>query len=107
MSGWTYKTELVTVGANSQHVRQLTVSERKAFGAIGARIKAGELTPADLPGMVMGFGCIDPPRTDDEIASMPSDLADACVAKILALTGMKVEAESDEKKEPPSSTPSS
>ena len=106
MSGWVYKTELVTVGDNSQAVRQLTVSERKEFSKSNERIKGGELKPSDLPGIVAGFGCINPPRTEDEIDSMPPDLFDACVSKILELTGMKVEAESDEKKEP-SSTPSS
>lgn len=105
MSGWTYKTAIVMAGDNSQAVRQLTVSERKDFALAGARIKAGELRPTELPGIVAGFGCIDPPRSAEEIGTMPPDLFDACVAKILELTGMQA-AESDEKKEP-SSTPSS
>jgi len=92
-------------GDNSQAVRQLTVSERKDFATCRQRIEAGELKPSDLPGIVAGFGCIDPPRTAEDIGTMPPDLFDACVAKILELTGMQV-AESDEKKEP-SSTPSS
>lgn len=105
MSGWRYKVELVTVGDNSQAVRQLTVSERKDFSEAGQRIKAGELKASELPGIVAGFGCINPRLGPEEIGSMPPDLFDACVSKILELTGMQV-AESDEKKEP-SSTPSS
>lgn len=106
MSGWSYQTATVTVGENSQAVRQLTVSERREFSKSSERIKAGELTARDLPEIVARFGCINPVRSSEEVGSMPPELFDACVAKILELTGMKAEPESDEKKDP-SSTPSS
>lgn len=98
MSRWKYKTELVTVGENSQKVRMLTAGERKAFADASQKIQKGEFDKNSLPGMVVKFGAIEPELTDDDVASMPPDLQEACVTKILQLTG--IGKADGEKKEP-------
>lgn len=99
MSRWKYRTETVTVGSNSQNVRQLTAGERKTFAATSKEIKAGTADANDLPALIAGFGCVDPQVTKEELAEMPTDLLDAVVAKIMELTGFEGD---DEKKEPAS-----
>lgn len=96
MSRWTYRTETVTVGANSQNVRQMTAGERKQFAIASRDIKAGKGEANDLPALIAGFGCVDPKVTKEELAEMPSDLLDAVVAKIMELTGFEGD---DEKKD--------
>lgn len=96
MSRWAYKTETVTVGGNSQKVRQMTAGERQKFAQFSKDQKAGKADNNDLPALIAGFGCVDPAVTKEELADMPADLLDAVVAKIMELTGFK----DDEKKEP-------
>lgn len=105
MSRWTYRTHDVTVGDNTQKVRSLTAGERKQFAAISSEIKSGKKNANELPAMIAGFGCIEPKLSDDELETMPPDLMDACVAKIMELTGFKEdepEADPEKKAETPS-----
>lgn len=95
MSRWKYKTAEVTVGENTQKVRGLTVGERKKFAIASMEIKAGNRPATDLPGMIVGFGCIDPSLTKEDVEAMPSDLLDAAVSKIMSLTGFKDEEKKD------------
>lgn len=91
MSRWKYKVETVTVGENSQKVRQMTTQERKQFAQASKEIKNGERRADELPGMIAEFGCTDPQLMPEEIADMPADLLDACVSKIMDLSGFKDE----------------
>lgn len=86
MSRWTYKTHDVTVGGNTQKVRQLTFGEQKKYLETW---KAGD-QPHALPGIIVGFGAIEPSATPEDIESMPPDLLKACFEKILELTGVDV-----------------
>lgn len=88
MSRWKYKTATVTVGDNSQDVRQLTQSERAEFAASSQKIKKGEMQPIELPPLVVGFAAINPKLTKEEVADMPGDLMDACVDRIMELSGL-------------------
>jgi hypothetical protein len=103
MSRWKYKTDTVTVGENSQAVRMLTAGERKQFAQASQKIKAGEMQKSDLPALVAKMGCTNPTLSEEELEAMPPDLLDACVSKIMELTGFKAgddeAAEDPEKKE--------
>lgn len=110
MSRWKYRVEKVTVGENSQHVRKLTSGERREFVATSKKIATGEMQPADLPFAVAKMGCVDPPLTEEDAVAMPPDLMDACVKKIMMMSGMRnsgdeTEAADDEKKTNTSSAP--
>lgn len=100
MSRWKYRTETVTVGENSVEVRQFTQRERGEFASNSKKIKDGGLQPMELPPLVIKFGTT---LTEDEIAEMPPELADACVRKIMDLSGLGDDDETDpaerEKKE--------
>lgn len=100
MSRWAYRVEKVTVGENSQKVRQLTAGERKEFAKVSKQIKAGEREKDELPALLAGFGCTEPTLTPEEIAQMPADLLDACIEKIMDLTGTPGLKEDSEKKAP-------
>jgi len=95
MSRWTYRTDTVTVGPNTQQVRQLTAGERQKFAQFSKDEKAGKADKNELPALIAGFGCINPTVSKEEMADMPPDLLDAVVAKIMELTGFKGD---DEKK---------
>lgn len=92
-------------------VRMLTAGERREFAAASAKVRAGELTGGDLPGMLVKFASVEPAATSDqEIADLPPDLLDAATSKILELTGLNVrqdKGEPDEKKAPELKPPSS
>lgn len=90
-SRWKYRTEVVTVGENSQKVRQLTHGEQTKYHDAW---KAGG-KETELPGMIVRFGAIEPPATDSDVADMPPELLQACFKKILALTGVDVDAVPD------------
>jgi hypothetical protein len=92
MSRWTYKTHAVTVGGNTQKVRQLTWGEQKKYLETW---KAGD-KPNELPGIIVGFGAIEPAATPEDIESMPPDLMKACFQKILELTGVDVSDKADD-----------
>lgn len=91
MSKWKHPTATVTAGGNSQVVRALTHKERMEFAKKSQEIKDGKFGKHELPALILGFGCInlDPKDLED----MPGDLADACVGKIMELTGLKNEPE--------------
>lgn len=91
MSRWKYKTATVTVGENSQDVRQLTQKERGEFAAASKQIKEGKLQAMDLPPMVVKFAAINPQLTADDLESMPPDLMDECCRKVMELSGMRDE----------------
>jgi len=110
VSRWKYPVEKVTVGENSQNVRKLTSGERRDFIATSKKIGTGEMQPADLPFFVCKMACVDPPLTDEDAVAMPPELMDACVNKIMTLSGMRTPAldttgEADEKKAPGDSSP--
>jgi hypothetical protein len=88
MSRWKYRTATVTVGENSQDVRQLTAGERKALTDVGAKIKAAVMLNADVPLLIASFGCINPAVSIDEAHQMPPDLLDAVCSKIFELTNI-------------------
>lgn len=98
MSRWTYRSDTVTVGPNSQKVRQLTAGERRTFADTSKAIKEGKAEARDLPYLIAGFGCIDPQLSKDELHDMPTDLLDACVDRIMKLTGFREDEDEDEKK---------
>lgn len=102
MSRWKHKTELVSVGENSQSVRALTQGEKATFANTSRKIAAGEMDPGQLPSLVLTMGCVDPRLSGDDVTDMPADLAEDCVNKILELTGMR---EKPEKKAVVSSSP--
>lgn len=102
MSRWTYPTELVTVGSNSQRVRCLTARERREFSALAGKIKDGTIQPAQLPEFVVQWGSVDPMCSMEEVQEMPADLFDACRDAIMRLTGLT--ANEDEKKDMPSAS---
>ena len=97
MSRWKYKTATVTVGENSQEVRQLTHNERLEFAAQSKKIKADQGDANAILTTVLKFGCVG--LTDEDVKGMPPDLADACVEKIMALSGLEDD-KPGEKKEP-------
>jgi hypothetical protein len=97
VSRWAYKTDTVTVGSNTQKVRQMTAGERKQFAEFSRAVKDGKAVSNDLPVLIASFGCVDPTVTKEELADMPTDLLDAVVSKIMELTGFK---DDDEKKAP-------
>lgn len=102
-SRWKYKTDTVTVGENSQKVRQLTAGERRQFAESSKKVAKGEMEAGELPALVAKFGCIDPVLTQEDADSMPGDLLTACVDKIMELTGLKSKDDGEdagEKKEP-------
>ena len=103
MSRWKYRTDTVSVGDNRQDVRQLTAGERKEFVELSREIKEGKKPQMDLPPFIIKAGAINPACSDDDVASMPTELADACVRKIMELTGLRYgaadDADSPEKKE--------
>lgn len=90
-SRWKHPTETVTAGQNSQVVRALTHRERMEFAKKSSEIKDGKFSKHDLPALIAGFGCVDLDPKDLE--DMPGDLLDACVGKIMELTGLKNEPE--------------
>jgi hypothetical protein len=97
---WKLKQDRVTVGENHVDVRQLTHGERTQFVQASGKIRDGQMHANELPAVVLGFGC--PGLSKDDIDSMPPELADAAVRKIMDLTGLKTEAAADdpgEKKE--------
>lgn len=97
-SRWKYKQELVTVGENSQTVRQLTAGERTTIMGKRSKLKEGDAEgQANLQRDIVTMAAIDPPVTADEVTSMPTDLLDACAAKVMDLTNGP---EGDEKKGP-------
>lgn len=89
MSRWKYPLELVTVGDNAQNVRKLTAGERKAFALASRDIKAGKMEATELPFLLASFACVEPSLTKVDAEGMPPDLLDACVEKILELSGMR------------------
>lgn len=95
MSRWKYRTEDVTVGENTQRVRGMTAGERHQFANASKDVKEGKRLATDLPVMIAGFGCIEPPATKEEVEAMPSDLLNAVVDKIMEFSGM---GKGDEKK---------
>lgn len=110
MSRWKYPVETVTVGENSQKVRKLTSGERREFIATSKKIASGEMQAADLPFFVAKMGCVEPALTEEDAVGMPPELMDACVNKIMTLSGMRTVAldtvgDADEKKAPGSSSP--
>lgn len=88
MSRWKYKVETVTVGENSQNVRKLTAGERRDFALASKKIAAGEMEKAQLPFVIAKFACIEPVLSDEDAMSMPPDLLDACVGKIMELSAI-------------------
>lgn len=104
---WKYKTAVVTVEGNSQTVRMLTAGERNEFAASTGKIKAGEMTAAQVAARLLAMAAIDPPLTPEDIEQMPPDLYEACTNKILELTGLKSELDvaGDQKKDLTASLP--
>lgn len=87
MSRWKYKTDTVTVGDNTQTVRQLTAAERAQFAALSNDIKDHKLDASQLPLKVAKMGCTAPELSETDLADMPTEMLDACVDKILVLSG--------------------
>lgn len=108
MSRWKYRTESVTVDENTVTVRGLTAGERTQFAETSKKVKeakaAGTTDPAaamSVPRMVAKFGIVaNPPLTDDDLTTMPGDLLDAAVTKILELSGVKSEKKAGTEAEP-------
>lgn len=100
---WKHRTATVTAGENSQKVRGLTAGEREAFIESNKKRVAGEITGGEAARGIIVAGCVDPPVIDAEAATMPSDLHDACVAKILELSGLKDDDKSEKKEASPAS----
>ena len=100
MSGarWKYRTEKVTVDENTVTVRGLTAGERVKFAEFQKERKEKGLPATDITRRVAQFGVIDPPLEAADLESMPGDLLDAAVQKIMELSGVKTD-EKDEKKE--------
>ena len=92
MSRWTYNTDIVTVGPNSQKVRQLTWGEQTEYHD---KWKKGD-QPTKLPALIVSFGAIEPAVTEEDLQSMPPELMQACFRKILQLTGVDVSDKADE-----------
>lgn len=108
-SRWKFTSVKVTVDGNSQHVRKFTAGERKAFALKSKEIKAGKFDANDLPMFIVSLASVEPTLTAEEAEGMPPDLLDACVQKIMELSGFKDDDEGgDEKKEltPPSTSSS-
>jgi len=99
VSRWKYRTETVTVDENTVIVRGLTAGERTHFMETSKKIKeakaAGTTDTAaamSVPRMVAKFGIVtDPTLSDEDLTTMPGDLLDAAVTKILELSGVKSE----------------
>lgn len=97
MSRWQYKTETVSVGGNTQIVRQLTTGEVRKFAEVSKQNKTAE-NPAqkvDTLSMILKFGCHEPQASDDDVNDMPPELSEACVHAIMKLSGLG----DDEKKD--------
>lgn len=105
MSRWKYRTATVTVDENTVTVRGLTAGERKEFAEASKKSREAKeagtpgASPLDVPRLVARCGVIDPKLTDEDIESMPGDLLDAVVLKVLELSGVKTD-EAGEKKDP-------
>lgn len=99
MSRWSYPTETVTVGKNSQTVRCLTAKERREFSKLGQQIRDNKIEAGQLPEIVVKWGAINPELSEEDVQTMPIDLLDACRDKIMLLTGFGED--SEEKKELP------
>lgn len=102
-SRWKHKTEEVVDGENRQKVRGLTAGEREKFIELNRKAKAGELQPMGVAREVVKFACVDPEVSAEDVESMPIELFDKCVKKIMELTGLDGETlpgEKGEKKEP-------
>lgn len=97
MSRWTYLTAIVDVEGNKQTVRCLTAGERQKYIALGKAIRENKELASAIPAAIVGWGAINPILTDEDVADMPTELLDACVAKIIELSGMG--RDDDEKKE--------
>lgn len=96
MSRWSYPTETVTVGKNSQDVRGMTAKQRREFAGLSKRIASGEVESAQIPEFVVQWGAVNPPLSMEDVQDMPAELIDACRETIMKLTGFSDE---DEKKE--------
>lgn len=103
MSGarWKYRTEKVTVDENTVTVRGLTAGERIKFAEFQKERKEKGLPATDITRRVAQFGVIDPQLEAADLETMPGDLLDAVVQKIMELSGVKSDDEKDEKKDAP------
>lgn len=99
MSGtrWKYRTEAVKVDENTVTVRGLTAGERLKFAEFQKERKEKGLPATEITRKVAKFGVIEPPLEDDDLDAMPGDLLDAVVAKILELSGVKPDENSEKK----------
>lgn len=100
MSRWKYRTETVTVGDNSQTVRQLTSGELRQVLDLRTKVMGDGGNPMDLVALVVRLGATNPGLSETDVAEMPQDLQNACREKIMDLSGM-----GDEKKEPTTNSP--
>ncbi len=102
MSGarWKYRTAKVTVDENTVTVRGLTAGERLKFAEYQKERKEKGLPATEVTRKVAGFGIIEPELAEGDLDTMPGDLLDAVVRKIMELSGVKPDDEKDEKKDP-------
>lgn len=100
MSRWSYPTAVVECEGNKQTVRCLTAGERSQYVGLGRAIRENTAKPTDIPIAIVGWGAINPPLQPEDVLEMPTALLDACVMKILELSGMGKDDDEDEKKEP-------
>jgi hypothetical protein len=112
VSRWVHAQATVKVGDNEQKVRGLTHRERAQFAEASKKIREQKMQATELPALVAGFGCVG--LADGDLDDMPAELMDACVEKILDLTGInkdkdddKPAAPGDGEKKGPSSLPNS
>lgn len=112
MSRWKYKVASVTVDENTVSVRGLTAGERMEFAEQSRKAREERAAASEsptvvvralpsalaVPRLVAKLGVVDPPLTDEDVETMPGDLLDAVVTKILELSGVKSD-EKDEKKD--------
>ena len=92
MPKWKYKEADVTVGENTQRVRQLTADERRQFAENAKKRKEEGKTSEASGASEMMQKLVEwasmPPLSKDDVASMPAELLDACTSKILDLSGL-------------------
>lgn len=91
MSRWKYKTALVTVGDNSQTVRQMTADERAYIASERAKLGDPKAPANKEPQMrlqreLVQRAAINPELSEQDAKDMPADLLDACAGKIMELT---------------------
>jgi hypothetical protein len=100
VSRWKYRTATVTVGENSIEVRQFTTEERRQFHELHKAARESGSGLLGLQKQVMMWTVITAPAlTEEDARTMPPELTDAAVEKVMELSGLAAD-ETDEKKAP-------